>query len=97
MGVNVLELDVPVSSVSDQSVVGLENTIWLSGFGLTVLKVHVVCTRYVHGRGSTDLSHDSRSSGSRINVGTLNQGLLVDGARYQLSSFVQKGVGRTSQ
>ena len=58
----------------------LENTVGLSGLGLTVFKVHVVCTRYVGGGSSSDLCHDRRSSSIGINVGALNKSLLVGGA-----------------
>jgi len=63
----------------------LEDTVGLSGLGLTVFKVHVVCTRYIGGRGSSDLGHDARPSGIGINVSALNKSLLVGGATCQLT------------
>jgi hypothetical protein len=58
----------------------LEDTVGLSRLGLTVFKVHVVCTRYVGGGSSSDLGHDGRSSSIGINVGALDKSLLVGGA-----------------
>jgi len=64
---------------------GLENTFWLSALRLAILEVHVVCTRYVGGGGSSNLGHDGRSSGIGIDVGALNKSLLVGGATCQLT------------
>jgi hypothetical protein len=62
----------------------LEDTVGLSGLGLTVFEIHVVCTRYVGGRSSSDLSHDGRSSSIGVNVCALDKSLLVGGANCQL-------------
>lgn len=65
----------------------LEHTVGLSSLGLTVLKVHVVCTRDVCSGGSTDLSHDGRSSSIGVDVGSLDECLLVGGATCQLETL----------
>jgi hypothetical protein len=62
----------------------LEDTVGLSGLGLTVFKVHVVCTRYIGSGRSSDLGHAGRSSSIGINVCALNKSLLVGGANCQL-------------
>jgi hypothetical protein len=58
----------------------LEDTVGLSGLGLTVFKVHVVCTRYIGSGRSSDLGHAGRSSSIGVDVGALHKSLLVDGA-----------------
>jgi hypothetical protein len=65
-------------------VVSLEYTVRLSSLGLTVLEVHVVCARNVHGGSSSDLGHDCGSSGIGVNVGALDESLLVGGTDCQL-------------
>lgn len=62
----------------------LEDTVGRSSLGLTVFKVHVVCTRYIGGGAGSNLGHGGRSSSIGVNVGALDQSLLVDGANRQL-------------
>lgn len=56
---DILELDVPVACVSDDSMVGLEHTGRVSRFRLTVLEPHRVGARNIGGWSGADLGHDS--------------------------------------
>jgi hypothetical protein len=62
----------------------LEDTVGLSGLGLTVFEIHIVCTRYIGSGRSSDLGHDGRSSSISVNVRALDKSLLVGGANCQL-------------
>ena len=78
-----LKLNVPISSISNQSVVCLKDSVWFPRFGLAVLKVHVVCARGFDRGSSADLCHGSGSSGIGVDVRALNESLLVGGATCQ--------------
>lgn len=75
---DLLELDVPVTGVTYQSVMGLEHTSGSSRFRLTVLEPHGVGSRYVGRCRSHNFAHDGRT-GLVLVDRALDQLLLVLG------------------
>jgi len=65
---------------------GLEDTSRVTRLGLTVFEPHAISARDVGSGRSSDLSHDSRTSGVLVNR-ALDQGLLVGGTGYQYSTY----------
>ena len=77
-GESLLELDVPVTGVTHQSVVGLEDPSRCSRFRLTVFEPQGISSRYVGRWSSHDFTHDCRT-GLVLVDSTLDQLLLVLG------------------
>jgi hypothetical protein len=68
----------------------LEDTVGLSALRLTILEIHVVCTRYIGSGSSSNLCHYGRSSSISVNVGALDKSLLVDGAIASAANTAQR-------
>lgn len=76
---DLLEFNIPVCGISDNTMDGLEDGRGVARFGCTILKVHLIVPGHIDLRGRGDLSHNGRTGRILVDLG-LDKGLLVSGS-----------------